>query len=189
MKMTTQSPKSVHRPLARTLLFVSFMAVCLALFQTAQAVNPPPDGGYSGDNTAEEPTQPSVIERSTTRPALPTRPSVRLRSITTPPAKATRPTVIERSTATPAAARTRPSANQPGLIRQLVLAMCILETACSALLARATPATSKASSPKRLPVESQFSLMQAKSSARPLPQNASRRTSNRWTKPAKRFSL
>ena len=54
MKMTTQSPKSVHRPLARTLLFVSFMAVCLALFQTAQAVNPPPDGGYSGDNTAEE---------------------------------------------------------------------------------------------------------------------------------------
>jgi len=53
MKMTTQSPRSVHRSLARTLLFVSFMAVYFALFQTAQAVSPPPDGGYPGGNTAE----------------------------------------------------------------------------------------------------------------------------------------
>jgi trimeric autotransporter adhesin len=29
------------------------MAVCFALCQTAQAVSPPPDGGYSGGNTAE----------------------------------------------------------------------------------------------------------------------------------------
>ncbi len=29
------------------------MAVCLALFQTSQAVSPPPDGGYPGGNTAE----------------------------------------------------------------------------------------------------------------------------------------
>jgi hypothetical protein len=35
------------------LLFISFMAVCLALFQTSQAVSPPPDGGYPGGNTAE----------------------------------------------------------------------------------------------------------------------------------------
>jgi hypothetical protein len=53
MKMTSQSSRSVHRSLARTLLFVSFMAFCFALFQTAQAVSPPPDGGYPGGNTAE----------------------------------------------------------------------------------------------------------------------------------------
>ena len=29
------------------------MAFCFALFQTAQAVSPPPDGGYPGGNTAE----------------------------------------------------------------------------------------------------------------------------------------
>ena len=29
------------------------MAVCFALFQTAHAVSPPPDGGYPGGNTAE----------------------------------------------------------------------------------------------------------------------------------------
>ena len=29
------------------------MAFCFAVFQTAQAVSPPPDGGYPGGNTAE----------------------------------------------------------------------------------------------------------------------------------------
>jgi hypothetical protein len=53
MIMTTRSSRSVHRSLARTLLFISFVAVCLALFQTSQAVSPPPDGGYPGGNTAE----------------------------------------------------------------------------------------------------------------------------------------
>jgi hypothetical protein len=53
MIMTTRSSRSVHCSLARTLLFISFMAVCLALFQTSQAVSPPPDGGYPGGNTAE----------------------------------------------------------------------------------------------------------------------------------------
>ena len=43
----------IHRSLARTLLLVLFMAVCFALFQTAHAVSPPPDGGYPGGNTAE----------------------------------------------------------------------------------------------------------------------------------------
>ena len=43
----------IHRSLARTLLLVLLMAVCFALFQTAHAVSPPPDGGYPGGNTAE----------------------------------------------------------------------------------------------------------------------------------------
>jgi hypothetical protein len=38
----------------RTLLFVALLVLsCSALSQTAQAVNPPPDGGYPGGNTAE----------------------------------------------------------------------------------------------------------------------------------------
>jgi hypothetical protein len=44
----------IHRQLWKPgLLFVSSMALCFALLQTAQAVNPPPDGGYPGGNTAE----------------------------------------------------------------------------------------------------------------------------------------
>ena len=43
----------IHRSLPRSLLLVLFMAVCFALFQTAHAVSPPPDGGYPGGNTAE----------------------------------------------------------------------------------------------------------------------------------------
>jgi hypothetical protein len=34
-------------------IIVTVFAACLALFQNAQAVSPPPDGGYSGGNTAE----------------------------------------------------------------------------------------------------------------------------------------
>jgi hypothetical protein len=35
------------------LLLILVALVCFAFFQTAQAVVPPPDGGYSGFNTAE----------------------------------------------------------------------------------------------------------------------------------------
>ena len=35
------------------ILFVVFTLICLALSPNAQAVNPPPDGGYPGANTAE----------------------------------------------------------------------------------------------------------------------------------------
>jgi hypothetical protein len=35
------------------LLFVSLLIACFGLLPRAQAVNPPPDGGYPGGNTAE----------------------------------------------------------------------------------------------------------------------------------------
>src|SRR6266540_5537234 len=34
-------------------VFVALMLACFALSQQAQAVSPPPDGGYPGGNTAE----------------------------------------------------------------------------------------------------------------------------------------
>src|SRR6516162_11001033 len=34
-------------------LFVAFTLICFALSPEAQAVSPPPDGGYPGQNTAE----------------------------------------------------------------------------------------------------------------------------------------
>jgi len=34
-------------------VLITFALICLALVQNAQAVNPPPDGGYPGGNTAE----------------------------------------------------------------------------------------------------------------------------------------
>src|SRR5947208_10773303 len=48
------STSRIHRPLRKSgLLFVWSLAVCFAFSQTAQAVTPPPDGGYPGGNTAE----------------------------------------------------------------------------------------------------------------------------------------
>jgi hypothetical protein len=35
------------------LLLITFALVCFTSFQNTQAVSPPPDGGYAGDNTAE----------------------------------------------------------------------------------------------------------------------------------------
>src|SRR5947208_14471791 len=40
-------------PLRRVFLFVPFLLTCFVLSQTAQAVVPPPDGGYANRNTAE----------------------------------------------------------------------------------------------------------------------------------------
>src|SRR5205809_945681 len=37
----------------KILLFVAFTLICFALSPRMQAVNPPPDGGYAGFNTAE----------------------------------------------------------------------------------------------------------------------------------------
>src|SRR6266513_5646689 len=34
-------------------ILITFSLVCFALLPDAQAVNPPPDGGYPGGNTAE----------------------------------------------------------------------------------------------------------------------------------------
>jgi hypothetical protein len=52
MKTPTLSTNSVHRSLGRSAL-LSFLVACFALLSKAQAVNPPPDGGYPGGNTAE----------------------------------------------------------------------------------------------------------------------------------------
>jgi hypothetical protein len=42
------------KTMARLLpILLTFALVCFALVQNAQAVNPPPDGGYPGGNTAE----------------------------------------------------------------------------------------------------------------------------------------
>ena len=42
------------KTMARLLpILLTFALVCFALVQNAQAVNPPPDGGYPGENTAE----------------------------------------------------------------------------------------------------------------------------------------
>src|SRR5438874_10428869 len=40
-------------PLRRVFLFVPLLLACLALLPIAQAVVPPPDGGYANGNTAE----------------------------------------------------------------------------------------------------------------------------------------
>jgi hypothetical protein len=34
-------------------VLITFAFVCFALLQSAQAISPPPDGGYPGGNTAE----------------------------------------------------------------------------------------------------------------------------------------
>src|SRR4029453_14532787 len=45
---------SISRPpLRRVFLFVPLLLACFALLQNAQAVVPPPDGGYANQNTAE----------------------------------------------------------------------------------------------------------------------------------------
>ena len=45
---------SIGRPRLRAaLVFVILLLGCFGLLHKAQAVNPPPDGGYPGGNTAE----------------------------------------------------------------------------------------------------------------------------------------
>jgi hypothetical protein len=54
MTMTTQSTNRVYRSVGRSALFlIPLLIGCLAFSQVAQAVSPPPDGGYAGGNTAE----------------------------------------------------------------------------------------------------------------------------------------
>jgi hypothetical protein len=54
MKTPSLFTNCVHRSPGRcVLLFVSLLIGCFALLRGAQAVDPPPDGGYSGGNTAE----------------------------------------------------------------------------------------------------------------------------------------
>jgi hypothetical protein len=54
MKTSTLSTNRVHPALARSaLLLVSLLIACFGLLAKAQAVSPPPDGGYANGNTAE----------------------------------------------------------------------------------------------------------------------------------------
>src|SRR6266542_1470322 len=73
----------------------------------------------------------------------------------------------------------------PAPVQQQVQVTSILAQEWRALLAKATPVTSKASLARPLPAESRFSLTRPISSGRLLLQNALRRISSRWTKRAK----
>jgi endosialidase-like protein len=54
MKLTTLSTTYIRGLLGRSALFlISLLITCAAFPHTANAVNPPPDGGYPGGNTAE----------------------------------------------------------------------------------------------------------------------------------------
>jgi Chaperone of endosialidase len=54
MKTSALSTNYIHRSFGRpALLCVSLLLGCFALLPIAQAVSPPPDGGYPGGNTAE----------------------------------------------------------------------------------------------------------------------------------------
>ena len=44
---------SVNRAPSFSRLIIPLMLACFALSPSAQAVDPPPDGGYPGNNTAE----------------------------------------------------------------------------------------------------------------------------------------
>src|SRR5262249_12048695 len=54
MKITTRSINPIQRlPGRATFVFIPFLIVCSLFWQMSLAVDPPPDGGYSGGNTAE----------------------------------------------------------------------------------------------------------------------------------------
>src|SRR5437868_12114589 len=55
MKTTTLPLRNLmnRSPLRRAFLLIALLLACFALSPAAQAVDPPPDGGYPGDNTAE----------------------------------------------------------------------------------------------------------------------------------------
>jgi hypothetical protein len=48
-----KTPTRFKRNSIRRIVLITLLLTCFALSQTAQAVNPPPDGGYPGNNTAE----------------------------------------------------------------------------------------------------------------------------------------
>jgi hypothetical protein len=52
MKITILTINYIHRSVGQSAL-LSLLLGCFALLPTAQAVSPPPDGGYPGGNTAE----------------------------------------------------------------------------------------------------------------------------------------
>ncbi len=109
--------KSIGRSPLRLGFLLIGLALALAWFALsppAQAVTPPPDGGYFGFNTAEgafalNSLTPVFTRSFSTRPAAATRPPVAVRSHPTRPASTTRPPVVVRSEPTQPAISTRPS--------------------------------------------------------------------------------
>src|SRR5438552_7274561 len=54
MKTTTLPSRNLmNRSPLRAFLLIPFVLVCFALLPVARAVDPPPDGGYPNNNTAE----------------------------------------------------------------------------------------------------------------------------------------
>jgi hypothetical protein len=53
MKTPTPSSNYIHRSLGRSLLCLTLLIGCFAVSPIVQALNPAPDGGYPGGNTAE----------------------------------------------------------------------------------------------------------------------------------------
>jgi hypothetical protein len=100
---------------------IAIVVACCGLCSSVPAVNPPPDGGYPSNNTAEgtdalfnlttgfDNTAPVFKRSGATHTTTTTRPTVIMRSIATTAATTTRPTVMPRSIATTAATTTRPT--------------------------------------------------------------------------------
>src|SRR6266567_697565 len=116
-------------------------------------------------------TLPTVMEHSTTTPALAARPTVLVRSITTSPASTTRPSAIPRSRITLQADTTPPWAIKPDSPSPQPVTLSV---SAPEFMVRTwtTAATSGAFLAKRPPAEPLSSLTRAISSVQPLPQNA-----------------
>ena len=89
---------------ARLMIEIAIVVACGGLCSSVPAVNPPPDGGYPGGNTAEGEGDSGAL-----RPASATRPPVPLRFTSTRRVPATRPLETKRSFSTQPAPTTRPA--------------------------------------------------------------------------------
>src|SRR6266446_5348473 len=109
---------SNHWPWWRGLLFIELLLglAVLAVSPLARAVSPPPDGGYSGLNTAE-----GTDALFSQQPASPTRPWVLKRSTATPPARQTWRLGVLRSNITPGATTPHAGSRRSGTTRSVSL--------------------------------------------------------------------
>ena len=140
---------------------------CIAFLQGAEAVSPPPDGGYPGGNTAEGYLALGSLTTGSYNNAVGV---YSLLSLTTgnfntaDGAGALLSNTADQNTATGAGALlsntggtdTQPWATLPAPIKTWAAATSILAQGWLMFLARATTATSKASLTKRLSAESRF---------------------------------